>query len=121
MIVVTSITAVGSLVQPMAALGYVSKGENGISGRHYFRKGSDEHHTHHVHSYAKNHPEIARHLDFRDFLRQHPQDAAAYSQLKECLAQQFVTDIEQYTNSKTAFIEDIVNKGRLWRQEQVAQ
>lgn len=119
MIVVTEITAVDALVQSMAVLGYISKGENGIPGRHYFRKGSDEHHTHHIHVYGENHPEIARHLDFRDYLRHHPDAAAAYSQLKETLAQQYVADVSQYTNSKTAFIREIESKARLWRQEQV--
>ena len=119
MIVVTEITAVDAFIQPMADLGYISKGENGIPGRHYFRKGSDEHHTHHVHVYAENHPEIDRHLDFRDYLRHHPAVATAYSQLKESLAQQYVADVSQYTESKTPFILEIENKVRLWRQKQV--
>ena len=119
MIVVTEITAVDAFIQPMASLGYISKGENGIPGRHYFRKGSDEHHTHHVHVYAENHLEIARHLDFRDYLRHHPAAATAYSQLKESLAQQYVADVSQYTESKTPFILEIENKARLWRQKQV--
>ncbi len=119
-LVVTSITAVRKLIEPMAVLGYVSKGENGIPGRHYFRKGGDERHTHHVHTYGKHHPAIARHLDFRDYLRHHPEQSLAYSQLKKRLAQQFVNDTENYTNSKSAFIEGIVSKARLWRQKQVS-
>lgn len=120
MIVVSSITAVDTLIEPMADLGYISKGENGIAGRHYFRKGSDEHHTHHIHTYPENHPEIARHLNFRDYLRHHPADAAAYSDLKERLAQRYEHDVEMYTNSKTAFIRNVENKARLWQKKQVA-
>jgi len=120
MIVVTSITAVGTLIQPMASLDYIGRGENGIPGRQYFRKGSNAYHTHHVHVYAENHPEIARHLDFRDYLRAHPGDAAAYSELKERLAQQYGTDPELYTDNKTAFIRNIDGKAHLWRKKQVA-
>ena len=120
MIVVTNITAVDDLIQPMAALGYISKGENGIPGRHYFRRGSDEHHTHHIHVYAENHPEIVRHLNFRDYLRHHPSDAAAYSQLKKQLAQQHYSDPAAYTHKKTTFIREIDSKARLWHQKQVA-
>lgn len=115
---VTEITAVNQYIQPMARLGYLSKGENGIPGRHYFRKGSDEHHTHHIHVYATNHPEIARHLNFRDYLRCHPAEAAAYSQLKEQLAQQYFSEPAAYTESKTVFIQTIEQKALQWRQTQ---
>lgn len=119
MIAVTEITAVNKLIQPMANLGYISKGENGIPGRHYFRKGSDEYHTHHIHVYAAGHPKIARHLNFRDYLRQHPAAAAAYSQLKTALAQQYFLDPPTYTQSKTKFIQEIDRKAGQWRQTQV--
>jgi len=115
---VTTLTAVDCLIQPMNALGYISKGENGIPGRHYFRKGSDEHHTHHVHVYAQNHPEIARYLNFRDYLRHHPADAEAYSQLKEQLAQQYSADPAAYTDSKTTFVHTIDQKALAWRRKQ---
>lgn len=118
LLAVTEITAVNTLLQPMAALGYISKGENGIPGRHYFRKGSDEHHTHHVHVYAHTHPDIARHLNFRDYLCAHPEEAAAYSQLKEQLAQQYFSDPATYTESKTVFIQTIDQKALQWRQTQ---
>ncbi|MCA9917735.1 MAG: GrpB family protein [Anaerolineales bacterium] len=119
LLVVTEITAVNHLIQPMAKLGYISKGENGLPGRHYFRKGSDDFHTHHIHAYAENHPEIARHLNFCDYLRTHPNDAAAYSQLKEQLAQQHFSDPATYTNNKTEFIHTIDQKARQWRLAQV--
>lgn len=118
MIVVREITAVTNLIQPMASLGYVSKGENGIPGRHYFRWGSNENHTHHVHVYPVNHLAIARHLNFRDYLRHHPADAVAYSQLKERLAQQHFSDPAAYTESKTVFIQTIDQKALAWRQTQ---
>ncbi len=116
MIVVTDITAVSSFIQPMDKLGYISKGENGIPGRHYFRKGPDEHHTHHVHLYGEGHPEIARHLNFCDYLRHHPADALAYSQLKVALAQKYYSDPPSYTRSKTTFIQEIDRKAGQWRQ-----
>ena len=118
MIVVTEITAVNDLIQPMVNLGYISKGENGIPGRHYFRKGSDEHHTHHIHVYAAKHSAIAQHLNFRDYLCHHPAEAVRYSQLKERLAQQHFSDPATYTESKTGFIQTIGLKAQQWRQTQ---
>src|SRR4026208_1475727 len=57
-------------VDAMRQLGYEYRGESGLAGRHYFRKGSP--HTHHVHMFAAGHPEAGRHLRFRDYLRAHP-------------------------------------------------
>jgi GrpB-like predicted nucleotidyltransferase (UPF0157 family) len=62
-------------VSAMAALGYEFRGEAGLSGRHYFIKGEPR--THHVHLYQSDHPEIARHIRFRDYLRQNPKEASA--------------------------------------------
>ncbi len=115
LIVVTRITAVDERIKPMAAMGYICKGENGISGRCYFRKGSDVHHTYHIHIYAEGHPEIGRHLNFRDYLRHYPQEAEAYSQLKETLVQQYFNDPQSYTSSKASFIGSIIEKALVSR------
>ncbi|VAW41548.1 Uncharacterised protein family UPF0157 (COG2320), partial [hydrothermal vent metagenome] len=118
LIVVKTITAVDEYIKPMAAMGYICKGENGIAGRRYFRKGSDVHHTYHIHIYEEGHPEIGRHLNFRDYLRHHPQEAEVYSQLKEALAQQYFSDPQSYTSSKTSFIGNVLKQARLWRAKQ---
>ena len=102
----------------MSRLGYIAKGENGIPGRRYFRKGSDWHHTHHIHMYQISHPEITRHLDFRDYLIAHLETAEAYSRLKEKLAQIYHRDTVRYTNSKTEFVRSVEKKAAVWRNDQ---
>jgi GrpB-like predicted nucleotidyltransferase (UPF0157 family) len=49
-----------------------------------------------------------RHLAFRDWLRTHPEDAAAYERLKRDLAERHPRDTYTYTDAKTAFIRHIV-------------
>jgi GrpB-like predicted nucleotidyltransferase (UPF0157 family) len=71
-------------VSAMAALGYEFRGEAGVSRRHYFRKGEPD--RHHVHLFQFDHPEVGRHIRFRDYLRQHPKEASAYEALKRNLA-----------------------------------
>jgi len=99
---------------PMQRLGYIPKGEYGIKGRRFFIKGAEEHHTHHVHVFQAGHPEIARHLEFRDYLQVHPDESHAYGLLKEELACKFPHDITAYTNGKTGFIKDIEQKAHVW-------
>jgi len=49
---------------------------------------------------------------FRDWLRGHPEDAAAYAALKRRLAAEAGGDWERYTGGKTAFVEAVLEKAR---------
>ncbi|MGN7385792.1 GrpB family protein [Sporosarcina sp. SAFN-015] len=111
--VVKDITQIDQYDGKMAAIGYEAKGENGIVGRRYFQKGGDER-THHVHFYEKGSSEIHRHLAFRDFLREHPEKAKAYGDLKEKLAQQFPYDIESYIKGKEQLAAEIEREAMEW-------
>ena len=57
--IVWDIEQVDNLNDGMPELGYIHKGEHGIPGRRYFRKGSDDDHTHHIHVYQIANPNIA--------------------------------------------------------------
>jgi GrpB-like predicted nucleotidyltransferase (UPF0157 family) len=98
-------------------LGYQVKGENGIAGRRYYQKLSGEVHLFHIHAFEKGHPEIERHLTFRDYLCAHPEDAQAYQALKQNLAQEFPFDAKSYTVGKTNLIGEIDRKAALWRKK----
>ena len=121
MVVVHDIEQVDTLNETMGQLGYIAKGENGINGRRYFRKGSDTHHTHHIHTYQEGHPDIARHLNFRDYLIAHPGVAQAYSRLKEELARKYESDPPLYTDNKTDFIRQVEEKAAAWRNHQTIE
>jgi GrpB-like predicted nucleotidyltransferase (UPF0157 family) len=53
-----------------------------------------------------------RHLQFRDFLRTHPEEAQRYHQLKKELAAKFGADRDGYTEAKTSYIESVIAKAR---------
>jgi GrpB-like predicted nucleotidyltransferase (UPF0157 family) len=96
----------------MIRQGYRPQGEFGIPGRRFFIKGPDDARTHHIHVFQTGHPEVQRHLDFRDYMVTHPEEAQAYSRLKETLAQRFPEDIEGYVAGKDGFIKDIDRKAK---------
>jgi GrpB-like predicted nucleotidyltransferase (UPF0157 family) len=98
----------------MVQQGYTPMGEFGIPGRRFFFKGSDDHRSHHIHFYLAGHPEVKRHLDFRDYILAHPEDAEAYSQLKIALAQRFPEDIAGYNAGKDQFVKGIDRKAKVW-------
>lgn len=97
-------------IAPMAALGYVYRGERGIAGRHLFVRGDPR--SHNVHAFARDHPEVERHLLFRDYLRAHPDERAAYERLKRDLALKFAHDRQAYAEAKTPFCDRIVRLAR---------
>ena len=99
----------------MLKLSYHAKGECGIPERRFFVKGGDFSRTHHVHVFQIENLEIVRHLNFRDYMMAHPEEARSYSRLKEELAKKFSDDIEGYMDGKDKFIQAIDQRARAWR------
>jgi len=110
--VVRNIDHVDTYNQEMQDIGYQLRGENGIPGRRYFEKGGD-HRSHHVHIFQNGSNEIKRHLVFRDYLKEHPNEKKMYGELKEKLAKQFPFDIDSYINGKEHLVKEI--EARAWK------
>jgi GrpB-like predicted nucleotidyltransferase (UPF0157 family) len=113
---VQDIEKVDCFNEAMINRGYQPRGEFGIPGRRYFIKGCDATRTHHLHIFQTGHPSIERHLNFRDYMIAHPEEAQAYSHLKEELAQRFPDDIESYMAGKDGLIKETERKARTWRE-----
>jgi GrpB-like predicted nucleotidyltransferase (UPF0157 family) len=95
-------------------LGYVSKGEFGIPGRQFFTRDTNGDRTHHLHVFQTGHPDIERHLVFRDYLRANPDAAREYENLKEELAKRFPKASGSYTEAKSEFILSMDEVARYW-------
>ena len=78
----------------------------------FFRKGVGGPWTHHVHIMEPTNPRWERWLLFRDYLRAHPETAAAYANLKRSLAAKFGEDIAAYRDAKHQFVERVTEKAR---------
>lgn len=112
--VVQELDAVDALNGQFETLGYECLGEFGIPGRRYYRKGGDDR-THQIHLFSVNSTEeIRRHLAFRDYLRSHPQAAAAYGELKSKLAARFPEDIDGYCDGKGPFVQSLEQVALHW-------
>ncbi|HDX9578710.1 TPA: GrpB family protein [Bacillus pseudomycoides] len=64
---------------------------------------------HHLYVCNKNSKELARHLAFRDYLRNHPEAVIEYGQLKKDLAKNAI-DRTNYSLGKTNFVTAILEK-----------
>ena len=110
---VTSLEAGTARVSALEALGYDCRGENGIPGRLFFRKGLVEFkRTHHLHLVEAGHEQWKSMLLFRDYLRSHPGDARRYEELKRTLAAKFRDNRSAYTNGKADFVQTVLVKAK---------
>ncbi|MEW4233320.1 GrpB family protein [Bacillus thuringiensis] len=100
-------------------LGYIVKGENGISGRRFFIHGTEEKRSYHLHVFEKGNPEIVRHLAFRNYMMAHCEEAEAYATLKKELAEKYTYDGALYTEGKNEFVRNVDEKAKEWRKNNV--
>lgn len=114
---VGDLSEVEKYLSPLEQIGYEYRGEAGIAGRRYFRKGISAVSTHHL-SIAETGGEIwRRHILFRDYLRANAEAAQRYDELKKNLATKFRDRREDYTNAKTGFVEEILAKANFSKQD----
>jgi GrpB-like predicted nucleotidyltransferase (UPF0157 family) len=103
-----------SQVKVFEELGYISRGEFGIPGRQFFTRDTNGERSHHLHVFQHGHPDIERHLVFRDYLRANPEAAREYEKLKEELARRFPNASGSYTEAKSEFILSMDEVARYW-------
>lgn len=103
-----------TMVAPLQRLGYVFWEDNPKPDRMFFVKGMPPYgarRTHHVHV-TEPEGEKWQGLPFRDYLRDHPDEARRYERLKRDLAAAHRSDRDAYTDAKSAFVAEILAKAR---------
>ncbi|MGM0834842.1 MAG: GrpB family protein [Bacillota bacterium] len=113
LIEVPALGEVDQLNTRLEEFGYEAKGENGIAQRRYFQKGGIER-THHLHCFLSDHPEVKRHLNFRDYLIAHPEKAREYSDMKHLLSVENDGDREAYLSGKEPIIKQFDKEAEKW-------
>ncbi|MHC4127843.1 MAG: GrpB family protein [Planctomycetota bacterium] len=89
---------------------YVPEFEVQLPERRYFRKPRAAAPTHHLHCVVTGGDFWCKQLTFRDYLRAHPDAAAAYLELKQRLAARHRTDRVAFSEAKTGFVESVLIK-----------
>jgi GrpB-like predicted nucleotidyltransferase (UPF0157 family) len=107
---------VDDITPEIVAAGYEAKGENGIAGRRYFQK-NDENGIRkvHLHAFEKGSPQLHRHLVFRDYLIEYPEEAKRYAAVKETAARKYEYDIESYIAEKSPLVKELERKALEWK------
>jgi len=97
-----------ALITALESAGYTYRGESGIPGRDFFRRGDPR--SYHVHLTERGSQFWRDHLTFRDRLRRDPDAARAYAEIKAELARRFPMDRERYIEGKTDFVLKILRR-----------
>jgi GrpB-like predicted nucleotidyltransferase (UPF0157 family) len=95
------------VVNRLRPLGYTHQGDLGIAGREAFA-GPEGMIAHHLYVCPPDSAEFRAHLVFRDYLRAHPETAAAYAALKRDLAARLGDDRNGYTLAKGHFVLEVL-------------
>ena len=105
--VVSSTEDVPLAIERLERAGYRHEGDLGIPGREAFEPPVGVP-WHHLYVLPAGGEELRRHLAFRDHLRAHPREAAAYADLKREAARRVGGDRRSYTDAKKEFVERAV-------------
>ena len=109
---INSEIGVKGIIKSLEEVGYIYKGENGVSGRYYFVKGRPENRKYHIHMYDVNHPDWKNHLLFRDYLINNEELAKEYGDLKLRKWKSHKGDRKGYTESKDNFIQKVLKEAK---------
>jgi GrpB-like predicted nucleotidyltransferase (UPF0157 family) len=93
------------------SLGYEYRGDGGVPGREFFRRGVPR--SHHLHLVEWNGAHWFRYMRFRDALRADAALREAYGELKRSLAARYPNDREAYMEGKTEFVEFVLQRSAL--------
>jgi GrpB-like predicted nucleotidyltransferase (UPF0157 family) len=99
-----------AIISGLGRAGYVHRGNQGIPGREFFRRGEPR--SYHLHLTVAGTDFWHEHLDFRELLRSDAGTRDAYGALKRDLASRYPLDRGAYIEGKGPFVREAL---RRWR------
>lgn len=97
-------------VTALTQAGYEHRGERGVPGRQYFRRGQPR--SYHVHLVEHDGALWRDYLAFRDYLRTHPEALRQFAETKRTLATLFASDRQGYMEAKSSHVDAILRLAR---------
>ena len=105
-----SAASIGDYVAALERAGYEHRGERGLPGREYFRRGEPR--AYHLHLVEDDGPLWCDYIAFRDYLRADSRGAREFADLKRVLAARFADDRDAYLTAKGPHVLEILRRAR---------
>ncbi len=112
-VAVPSLERINSFIEKLPKIGYKYIPERRFSDRQFFPKGPDSKRTHHL-NLVKISSETCwkNQLLFQDYMRTHADTQKAYIELKTRLVEKYADNRDEYTEQKSSFIREIIEKAK---------
>ncbi|MEK9157496.1 MAG: GrpB family protein [Patescibacteria group bacterium] len=114
LILVRELAWVDALNNVMAELGYQALGEYVVSNSRLFAREEDGERLVNVHCCEKDHPHAREMIVMRNFLRNHPDEAKAYADLKIDLYTKYPDDYFAYRKNKDPYLTKLKMRAVKW-------
>lgn len=108
-------------VAPLQRLGYLFAPAPESPDYHFFAKPPERPRTHHLHVCQTGSEHELRHVAVRDFLRRHPDEAAAYAALKRAVVARHPQDRLAYIDGKDAYVTALEQRAVTWARGDAGQ
>lgn len=108
-IVIKSLSDIGEIEELLKDYDYSNRGQQGVSDRYFFAKGSEDARTHYIHFTEPNSDTYFNQVYFKRYLLEHPEYIQKYCDLKQDLASKYPDDRPKYTQGKNEFIKSVMD------------
>lgn len=105
-IAIPASSPVDACIDALVRAGYEHRGERGVPGRHYLRRGEPR--AYHLHLVEEGSPLWLDYLAFRDHLRSDAAAARAFAAVKRTLAARFAHDRDGYLDAKAPHVREVL-------------
>lgn len=116
MLEVVNLDEIQFIEKSLMTLGFAKLNRSVMPHRSYFSFKVTDYIRYNCHLYEMGDPQVSRHVRFCDYLRQHPDEAITYAELKTKLASGDLQDIAQYVKGKDSFVRHIDAKAKIFAQ-----
>lgn len=112
LVVVKDFSMLERHVSQIIALGYKDLGEYVLPGTRLFVQERNGERLVNLHFFSEKHPHISEMLLLREYLRSHPEEVAAYGQLKQSLSNQHPDDYGSYRIKKDEYVHELLQRAQ---------
>ncbi len=107
LVMVNDLQDVEANIADMENLGFEYAGEFVMKGSRLFRVMKDNTLLANIHFFPVGHPHNKEMLDLRNYLRSHPEEVKAYSELKQELYAKYTNDYASYRKYKDEYMDKL--------------
>lgn len=108
LIVINSLREITQIEELLKDYDYENRGQQGVSDRYFFAKGSENARSHYIHFVEPKSSTYYNQVYFKRYLIEHPEYIKKYCDLKQELAEKYADERPKYTQGKNDFISEVI-------------